>query len=364
MLEFLVTNSCGRCAMQDIKLKSAAGALIIGKLEGFGPSAFAKLAARFETIGALLNAREADLTGVVNITQRNSLMISGHKDLMRAHMEVTADFDRVIDMGAQPISIFDDLYPRRLKLIPNAPTVIYAAGDLSPLERAVGCVGTRQPTRFGQVVAANMTKMLAENGFTIVSGLASGIDSIAHREALAANAPTLAVLGCGLDKINYGAYELYGMIGDSEGGMVLTEQPLGQEADRNTLSRRNRIITGLSVGTFVFQLERDSGTMHTVKYAFRQGKPMFVPVIPERFREEPENNTAIDMANMKPSDFARMCDWKKEYLDAANESSLPSVADSISGKDDYPRLIERLNALIQEGKPEENLEIEQVATFA
>jgi DNA processing protein len=364
MLEFLLANSLGKCAMQDIKLKSAAGALIIGKLEGFGPSAFTKLAARFETIGAFLNAREADLTGVVNIAQRNKLMISGHKDLMRAHIDVTADFDRIIDMGARPISIFDDLYPRRLKLIPNAPTVIYAAGDLSPLERAVGCVGTRQPTRFGQVVAANMTKMLAENGFAIVSGLASGIDSIAHREAIAANAPTLAVLGCGLDKISHGAYELYGVIGDSEGGMVLTEQPLGQQADRNTLSRRNRIITGLSVGTLVFQLERDSGTMHTVKYALRQGKPMFVPVIPDRFRDEPENNTVIDMANMTPSDFARMCDWKKEYLDAANESNLPSVADSISGKDDYPHLIERLNALLVEGKPQENLEIEQVATFA
>jgi hypothetical protein len=104
--------------------------------------------------------------------------------------------------------------------------------------------------------------------------------------------------------------------------------------------------------------------MHTVKYAFRQGKPMLVPVIPERFRTEPENNTVIDMANLKPSDFARMCDWKKEYLDAANESSLPSVADSVSGKDDYPRLVERLNRLITDEKPQENLETEQVATFA
>ena len=352
--------------MQDVKLKSAAGALIIGKLEGFGPSAFTKLASRFETIGALLNARESDLTGVVNIGQRNRLMTSGHKDLLRAHMDVTADFDRLVDldMGARPISIFDDLYPRRLKHVPNAPIVIYAAGDLSPLERAVGCVGTRQPTRFGQVVASSMTKMLAENGFTVVSGLAAGVDSIAHREALAVNAPTLAVLGCGLDKINHAAYELFGMIGDSEGGMVLTEQPLGQEADRNTLSRRNRIITGVSAATMVFQLERESGTMHTVKYAFRQGRPMFVPVIPERYREEPENNTAIDMANMHPADFARMCDWKKEYLDAANESDLPAVADSISGKEDYPRLIARLNALIGQPKLEENLEIGQVATFA
>jgi DNA processing protein len=350
--------------MQDVKLKSAAGALIIGKLEGFGPSAFTKLAARFETIGALLNAREADLTGVVNIAQRNRLMTSGHKDIMRAHMEVTSDFDRVIDMGAQPISIFDDLYPSRLRNVPNAPTVIYAAGDLSPLDRAVGCVGTRHPTRFGQIVAANMTKMLAENGFTIVSGLASGIDSIAHREALAVGAPTLAVLGCGLDMLRGGAYELYGMIGDSAGGMVLTEQPLGVEADRNTLSRRNRIISGLSVGTFVFQLSRDSGTMHTVKYALRQGRPLFVPAVPQKFADEPENHTAIDMANMTPLDFARLCDWKKEYMEAATESSLPSVADSIAGKDDYPQLVERLNSLISSGMKPEILENQQVATFA
>lgn len=350
--------------MQDVKLKSAAGALIIGKLEGFGPSAFTKLATRFETIGALLNAREADLIGVVNIAQRNTLMTTGHKDLMRAHMEVTADFDRVIDMGAQPISIFDDLYPARLKSVPNAPTVIYAAGDLSPLDKAVGCVGTRQPTRFGQIVAANMTKMLAENGFTIVSGLAAGIDSIAHREALAAGAPTLAVLGCGLDKVSNGAWELYGMIGDSVGGMVLTEQPLGTDADRNTLSRRNRIISGLSVGTFVFQLQRDSGTMHTVKYAIRQGRPLFVPAIPQKFSDEFENHTVMDMAKMTPSDFARMCDWKKEYLDAANESNLPSVADSIAGKDDYPQLIKRLNSLISAENKPQILENEQVATFA
>jgi DNA processing protein len=300
----------------------------------------------------------------LNTAQRNSLQLSGRRDLMQAHHDVTVELDRVIDMGAEPLSIFDERYPKRLKSIPNAPVVIYVAGDLSPLDRAVGCVGTRQPTRFGQVVTANMTRMLAENGFTIVSGLATGVDAIAHREALDVGAPTLAVLGCGLDKISNGAWPLYNAIGDSPGGMVITEQPLGTEPDGNTLSRRNRIISGVSAATFVFQLQRESGTMHTVKYALRQGRPLFVPMGPENYRAEPENHTVMDMANMAPAEFARLCDWKKEYLEAATASQLSSVADSVAGKADYPRLVERISAIMIEELQKENQPEEAQPSFA
>lgn len=345
-------------------MKSAAGSLTIGKLEGFGPAAYIKLVKQFETLGHLMDASEADLTGVVNISQRNLLMKSGRADLQTAYAVVEKELTRLNDDGAFALSIYDDAYPERLKAIPNAPMVVYGAGDLAVLDKSVSCVGTREPDRFGAVVAQRTTKMLAENGFTIVSGLAQGIDSIAHWEALNADAPTVAVLGCGLDQIRGGAFDLYQAIGTSAGGAILTEQPLGQQSDRNTLSRRNRIITGVSLATFVYQCAQESGTMHSIKYALRQGKPMFVPQIPETFAKEPLNHTAINMANMSPADFARLCDWRKEYLDAAAESTLTSVADSISGKEDYPHLVERLKNLHAGKNIAADQENKVVAAFA
>jgi DNA processing protein len=329
--------------MLDVKIQSSAGIMMIGKLEGFGPAAHSKISANFTTVGDLLNASEADLTGVLKLNQRNYFLQYGEAALKIAYEDVQRDFALLGEMGASAISVYDDEYPDRLRSIPSPPSVIYAAGDLSLLDRSVSCVGTRQPTDFGEKVAARMTGMLAENKFSIVSGMAFGVDAISHRVALSAKVPTAAVLGCGLDAFNDGAYNLIKAIGESEGGIVISEQPLGKVADFGSLTRRNRIITGLSLATFVYQCEQDSGTMHSVKYAVLQGRPIFAPMIPENYRADPMNQAVMNMTSMSPIDFAHLCGWKSEYLDAAMNSDREFLAEGIRGVSDYPLLVEKLD---------------------
>ncbi len=349
--------------MLDIKIKSSEGIMMLGKLSGFGPAAHGKIAENFVTIGALIDASEAELTGVMKLNQRNYFMQYGREALQASYQLVERELAALADMGAAAISIYDEAYPQRLKNIPSPPSVIFAAGDLTLLDRSVSCVGTRTPDLFGETVAARMTTFLAENKFAIVSGMAFGIDALSHRIALSNKVPTAAVLGCGLDAFNDGAYNLIKAIGESKGGMVITEQPLGKVADFGSLTRRNRLITALSLATFVYQCEQDSGTMHSVKYAVLQGRPLFVPVIPEKYRADPMNQAVINMATMPAVDFARMCDWRSEYLAAAAEIGTRPIADGVSGMDDYTRILEILKKALINSPREIRVENDIAATF-
>lgn len=196
------------------------------------------------------------------------------------------------------ITLTDPNYPYLLKQISDAPIVLYVKGRTSPLpspgrrgkkegeikqgevdywlsNNKIAVVGTRKVSSYGREVTQSLTQDLAASGLTIVSGMALGVDTIAHQAAIECKTKTIAVLGCGVDVIyppqNRDLYEKI-----SQGnGYIISEMPLGHFASRGTFPARNRIISGLSQGVLMTEGAEDSGALITCSYAAEQGRDVF-----------------------------------------------------------------------------------------
>ena len=169
-----------------------------------------------------------------------------------------------------------DKYPPLLKELSDAPPILYVHGDVEILTQPqLAMVGSRNPTAGGKEIAASFAKHLANKGFTITSGLATGIDTAAHQGALNTLGNTIAVMGTGIDRV-YPAknQSLAHQIVDN-GGALLSEFPLATVAGRENFPRRNRIISGLSLGTLVVEAAKRSGSLITARLASEQGREVF-----------------------------------------------------------------------------------------
>ena len=173
------------------------------------------------------------------------------------------------------IEISDVRYPVLLRNIPDPPPVLYVDGELEPVDvQAVAIVGSRHATLYGIRIARTLAEQLSRLGFTIVSGMARGIDRVAHEGALAAGGRTLAVLGCGLD-VAYPPDHTQLRAQVAEAGALLTEFPLGSPPLAAHFPRRNRILSGLSMGVIVVEAAEGSGSLITAKLAAEQGREVF-----------------------------------------------------------------------------------------
>lgn len=179
-------------------------------------------------------------------------------------------------MGGWVLTIFDERYPPLLRRLPDAPLCLYVAGTVEePDERAVAVVGTRRPSDYGRRVAYRIASELAAAGFTVVSGLAEGIDTAAHKGALDSGGRTFAFLGCGLDVIYPRSNkELARRI--TESGALLTEFPLGTKPQGWHFPQRNRLISGVSLAVIVVEAPINSGALITADWAAEQGREVFV----------------------------------------------------------------------------------------
>lgn len=173
------------------------------------------------------------------------------------------------------ITRLDDQYPEQLLNIYSPPAVLYIRGNIElDLDSTLAVVGTRKLTPYGKQVTERLVKELAESGVTIISGLAHGVDRIAHQTALDANGVTIAVLGCGVDIIYPSKHkDLFHSIIKSGG--VVSEFPLGTSPVASNFPIRNRIISGLSYGTLIIEAAEKSGSLITAKYALEQGRDVF-----------------------------------------------------------------------------------------
>lgn len=170
------------------------------------------------------------------------------------------------------------LYPRLLREIYNPPEILYYKGELSDKDEfSLAIVGTRKYTTYGQRASEQITENLAKNNLTIVSGLALGIDSLVHDSAVKAGGRTVAVLGCGIDKqsIYPSANRYLAEKIISSGGAVISEFPIGTPPLKHHFPQRNRIISGLSLGTLVIEAGEKSGALITAKYALEQNREIF-----------------------------------------------------------------------------------------
>lgn len=168
-------------------------------------------------------------------------------------------------------------WPALLNQLPDPPVVLWAQGDLSALEGpGLAMVGTRRPTSEGSGHAQAFARELANRGWCIVSGMALGVDGVAQRAALAAGGRSIAVLGCGVDVIYPARHrDLHEQLGSLPGGLLLSEHPPGAVARPAFFPRRNRIVTGLSLGTLVVEATEKSGSLVSARLALEQGRELF-----------------------------------------------------------------------------------------
>lgn len=193
----------------------------------------------------------------------------------RESLDLDRELSKLHQCGARLITWDDADYPIRLKEIEEPPPVLYVRGELrAEDEFAVAMVGTRLATAYGKEVARQLAGELARNRITVVSGLARGIDFIAHQAALEAGGRTIAVLGCGVDIIYPPeARKLSEQI--IQHGALVSDYPLGTAPDASNFPPRNRIISGISLGTLVVEAGLDSGALITAAFALEQGREVF-----------------------------------------------------------------------------------------
>jgi DNA processing protein len=182
---------------------------------------------------------------------------------------------KLMKSGARLISIQDPCYPQQLREIFDPPLVLFAIGRTELMtSHGIAIVGTRRPTPYGIAATERLSADLAKAGLTIISGMARGIDTAAHRAALAEGGSTLAVLGCGVDVL-YPAdnRQLYRDIADH--GLLVSEFPMGAPAYPQNFPIRNRIVSGLALGVLVVEGAQHSGSAITAKLATDQGREVF-----------------------------------------------------------------------------------------
>ncbi len=180
-----------------------------------------------------------------------------------------------MDDRVAEVKVCDVHYPERLKAIHDAPPVLYTLGTFEEADRyAVAIVGARRSTAYGRAVTEHLSAGLAQKGFTIVSGMARGIDGWAHRAALDAGGRTIAVLGCGVD-VTYPPEHDQLKQAIQRHGVVMTEFPLGTPPHRAHFPKRNRMISGLTLGTVVVEATAHSGSLITARLALEQGREVF-----------------------------------------------------------------------------------------
>jgi DNA processing protein len=178
-------------------------------------------------------------------------------------------------MKINSISASSKSYPSRLRNIPEKPLKIFVRGTMPDDRPAVAIVGTRKPTSYGKYVTTQLAEGLARRGVVIVSGMAIGIDGIAHEAALGAGGRTVAVLGCGVDMFYPARHRQLGEDILSGGGAVLSEYEPGMPALQHHFLARNRIVTGLCDALIVTEATTRSGTMNTVSHALAQGRDVY-----------------------------------------------------------------------------------------
>jgi len=244
--------------------------LALRLVPGLGSRTSGKLLDRFRTPQAIFRASRTELEGAgANGSVAQSIASGCTFD------EAATQQERMARCGAVAVPITDSRYPRPLRDIFDPPILLFARGGVELMNSlGVGVVGTRRPTPYGIAVAERLSGDLAHAGLTIVSGMARGIDTSAHKGTLARGGNTVAVLGCGVDVV-YPQENKKLASEIASKGLIVSEFPMGAVAFPQNFPIRNRIISGISVGVLVVEGAQYSGSAITAKLAMDQGREVY-----------------------------------------------------------------------------------------
>lgn len=244
--------------------------IALNAIPNLSPAKFSLLLDHFTSPEAIWTAPPEQLAAVPGFERSVDTFVRHRRQL-----DVERELAEIERLGLDVLTLADDGYPDALRALEHPPPVLYLKGELVEKDRvAVAVVGTRKPSDYGRMVAEKLAKELGERGFTVVSGMALGVDTAAHRGALSSGARTLAVLGGGFGHI-YPQQNVPLVDEIAASGAVLTEFSPGTKPDRWTFPQRNRVISGLTRGTMVVEAGEKSGALITAKCATQQGREVF-----------------------------------------------------------------------------------------
>lgn len=244
----------------------------LSRVEKLGSIKAQKLLEKYKTPQNIWKAKKEDLLKTEGIGEETVKQIL--KEEYRLNLDKYEKYMQ--ENNIELIHIYDKDYPERLNKVYDKPIVLYIKGDKTILNKfSLAVIGCREHTKYGEIVAKNISTQIAKSNIITVSGLAKGIDSIAHKETLKAQGKTIAVIGSGLDNIY--PSENINLANEiiKNGGAIISEYVIGTKPQKMNFPARNRIISGLSNGVVVIEAKKKSGTMITVDFALEQGKEVF-----------------------------------------------------------------------------------------
>ena len=262
--------------MSKLNFNKLTDLFLLLSVEGIGPGKIRNLLAKFRSTENILSADTQSLLGAEGISTNLARRISKAKS-NRSQIEqwLESELVKLDKLNAKIVTIWDAEYPEILKKIFDPPILFEMKGELKDEDNySIAIVGTRQPTNYGKIQTERIASDFAEQGITVISGMARGIDSISHSSCLKRGGRTIAVIGSGLDVIyppeNRKLFEKI-----SENGAVISEFILGTKPDAQNFPRRNRIISGLSLGTIVIETGITGGALQTARFALDQNREVF-----------------------------------------------------------------------------------------
>lgn len=270
----------------------------LGLLKGVGSIGVLRILREYRSEELLRGATAADLDS--RLGARLASIVNAHiTDGWRAiNAQAREVIERNIEAGIAVVPIMSAAYPPLLTLVPDAPPLLYATGNVGTLQqtKAVAVVGSRKATGWGLEVAERVAKHFAMQGYTVISGLAAGIDTAAHEGTLREGGATIAVMPGALDKVYPPENKaLAAKIAEISEGALVSEWPIGTPITKAGFVRRDRIQAGLSLGVIVVQSAMDGGAMHTARFAQEYGRLLLCPHPNDAERDHEQNGGIVSL---------------------------------------------------------------------
>lgn len=262
--------------MQNSKSENLKLFYFLKSITSLGDVRIRRIAEKFNNLGHLFSSDLQTLKSIDGISEKTLREVESAVNKSNVFEESYLKLlEKLKKSNIKVTTIFDENYPQNLKNIYDAPVILYYYGNMSESDRySIGIVGTRTPSDYGRKVCRDLSKELANRGLPVVSGLAIGIDSIAHNSCLESGGITYAVLGSGVDNLyppdNKHLYERI-----KETGAVISEFEIGSKAEKVNFPRRNRVVSGISLGTLIVESRIKGGSLITAEFALDQNRELF-----------------------------------------------------------------------------------------
>ena len=275
--------------------------LFLGLIPGVGPARLNSMVRHFRGTRGILRASLHELHQVEAMDRRTADSVlravrdHSHEGLRTAERQI----GKLAAADGKLVTLWDEDYPENLRCASHPPTFLFVRGEFAASDvRAVAVVGTRRPTEYGRRLTGEFTRALVQSGFCIVSGLARGIDTLAHTTALECGGRTIAVIGSGIDVV-YPPENRPLARSIAGRGALVSEFPMGTQPDAVNFPRRNRVISGLSAGTLVIETGVRGGAMITASIALEQNREVFALPSPLDSGKESGTNLLIKEGRAK-----------------------------------------------------------------